>query len=122
MAHILVADDNVTQLEIQARLLEGGGHRVSLAFCPSEALRLIASAELIIMDLRFRNAQGDPDPQEGLGLIRHIRGSGCTAPVIVVSGWPEELHGSPEQAMVSRVMIKPVRMTVLLAAIQELLT
>jgi hypothetical protein len=55
-------------------------------------------------------------------LIRRIRDSGCRAPLIVMSGWPEELHGSPEQSMVARVMVKPVRITALLAAIRDLVS
>lgn len=120
MARVLLADDDCTQLELCARLIEAGGHQVVPAPCPSEALRHLSSAELIVMDLRFRNPEGDQDAQEGLALIRNIRESGCVAPVIVLSGWPEELRGSPEEKLVSRVMIKPVRMAVLLAAIGEL--
>jgi|SRR5581483_6500862 len=121
MSRVLLADDDATQLELQARLLETGGHQVALAFCPAETLRLLPTADVVIMDLRFRNSEGEPDVQEGLSLIRHIRESGCRAPVIVVSGWPEEIHEAPERNMVSRVMIKPVRIAVLLGVIRELL-
>jgi CheY-like chemotaxis protein len=121
MSRVLLADDDATQLELQARLLETGGHQVALAFCPAETLRLLPTADVVIMDLRFRNSEGEPDVQEGLSLIRHIRESGCRAPVIVVSGWPEEIHEAPERNMVSRVMIKPVRIAALLAVIRELL-
>ena len=121
MSQVLVAEDDAVQLELRAKLLETGGHQVSLACCPDEALRLLPSADVIIMDLRFRNRQGDPDAQEGLLLIRKIRDAGCQAPVIVLSGWPEELVGSPEERLVSRVMVKPVGLAALLAAIADLL-
>jgi CheY-like chemotaxis protein len=121
MPRVLLADDDSTQLEVQARLLETGGHQVSLAFCPAETLRLLPTADVVVMDLRFRNTEGEPDVREGLSLIRRIRESGCRKPVIVVSGWPEEIQEAPEGGMVSRVMIKPVRIAVLLAAIAELL-
>ncbi len=121
MARVLLADDDATQLELCARLIEAGGHQVTPAFCPSEVLRQVSSADIVIMDLRFRNADGDPDAQEGLALIRRIR-EACAAPVIVLSGWPEELRGSPEEKMISRVMIKPVRIPVLLAAVRELVS
>jgi len=117
MARVLLADDDATQLDLCARLIEAGGHQVTAAFCPSEALRHLSSADVVIMDLRFRNPQGDPDAQQGLELIRRIRESGSQTPLIVLSGWPEELRGSPEEQMVSRVMVKPVRMPTLLAAI-----
>ena len=122
MSRVLLADDDATQLELQARLLEAGGHQVSLAFCPEETIRLLPSADIVIMDLRFRNTQGDPDPQQGLSLIRRIREAGCRKPLIVVSGWPEELEQSPEYNLISRVMTKPVRIASLLAAIGELIT
>lgn len=122
MCRILVADDDVRQLELRGLLLEAGGHEVSLAFCPSEALRQLTVAEVVIMDLRFPNAQGDPDPAEGLKLIRQIRESGCRAPVIVISGWPQDLEGTPEARLVARVMAKPVGSEALLAAIGESLS
>ena len=122
MSRVLLADDDATQLELQARLLERGGHQVSLAFCPDETIRLLPTADIVIMDLRFRNTQGEPDAEEGLALIRRIRACGCRTPVIVVSGWPEELEESPEQQLISRVMTKPVRIASLLAAIGELAT
>ena len=120
MSRVLVADDDATQLELRAQLLELGGHQVSLACCPEETLRLLPSADVVVMDLRFRNARGEPDAQEGLSLIRGIRGSGCAAPVIVISGWPEDLDGTPEERLVSRVMVKPVGLAALLAAIESL--
>jgi hypothetical protein len=42
--------------------------------------------------------------------------------VIVISGWPEDLSGTPEERMVSRVMQKPVAIESLLGAIAELAT
>jgi CheY-like chemotaxis protein len=71
-------------------------------------------AELIIMDLRM------PDAVTGLGLIRQIRHSGHGGPVIVVSGWPDELYGQPEERMVSRVMVKPVPIAELFEVIRQL--
>ncbi len=121
MSRVLVAEDDATQLELRAKLLELGGHQVSVACCPEETLHLLPSADIVIMDLRFRNARGESDPQEGLSLIRHIRESGCTAPVIVISGWPADLDGTPEERLVSRVMVKPVGLAALLAAIEVLI-
>jgi CheY-like chemotaxis protein len=72
------------------------------------------------MDLRFPNAAGQPDSREGMALIRRIREAGYRAPVIVLSGWPEDLYGEPEEEMVSRIMVKPVRIPLLLELIEEL--
>jgi CheY-like chemotaxis protein len=120
MSRVLVADDDATQLELRAKLLETGGHQVSLACCPAETLRLLPAADVVVMDLRFRNVRGEPDAQEGLSLIREIRGSGSAAPVIVLSGWPEDMEGTPEERLVSRVMVKPVGLAALLAAIEAI--
>ena len=122
MARILLADDDARQLQLRARLLEAGGHEVSLAGHASEVIPYLATSEVVIIDLRFPNSQGEPDAAEGLKLIRQIRESGCRAPVIVISGWPEDLSGTPEERMVSRVMQKPVAIESLLGAIAELAT
>lgn len=122
MARILVVDDDARQLELRARLLEAGGHQVILAFSPSEVMRHLSAAEVVILDLRFPNAEGQPDAAEGLKLIRQIRDSGCSAPLLVICGWPQDLDGTPEQDMISRVMLKPVGMATLLAAVGEFLT
>ena len=122
MARILLADDDARQLQLRARLLEAGGHEVSLAGHASEVIPYLATSQVVIIDLRFPNSQGQPDAAEGLKLIRQIRESGCRAPVIVISGWPEDLSGTPEERMVSRVMQKPVAIESLLGAIAELAT
>ena len=119
MSRVLVADDDVQLLEVRANLLEASGHQVAVAFSPSEALRQAAAAEVVVMDLRFLNADGKPDPAEGLKLIRQIRASGCRAPVIVLSGWPQDLEGKLEEGLVSRVMMKPVGIDDLMKAIGE---
>jgi CheY-like chemotaxis protein len=122
MARILLADDDARQLQLRARLLEASGHEVSLAGHASEVIPYLATSQVVIIDLRFPNSQGQPDAAEGLKLIRQIRESGCRAPVIVISGWPEDLSGTPEEGMVSRVMQKPVAIESLLGAIAELAT
>jgi CheY-like chemotaxis protein len=123
MARILVADDDPAQLNLRKAILEAGGHEVDVALSPATASAFLehSCADLILMDLRFANAAGTQDAEEGLALIRRIREIGCQSPAIVLSGWPEELYGRPEEKMVSRVLIKPISMAVLLQAIQELL-
>ena len=120
MARILLADDDARQLQLRARLLEASGHEVSLAGHASAVIPYLATSQVVIIDLRFPNSQGQPDAAEGLKLIRQIRESGCRAPVIVISGWPGDLSGTPEEQMVSRVMQKPVAIESLLGAIAEL--
>ena len=122
MSRILLADDDLVQLDLRKTMLESAGHEVEVAFSPREALRHLGRgwANLLIMDLRFPNAAGEPDAREGLTLIRRIREQGWEAPVVVLSGWPEDLYGQPEEKMVSRVMVKPVASRELLEAVAEL--
>lgn len=122
MSRILMADDDLVQLDLRKTMLESAGHEVRVAFSPREALRHLGRgwANLLIMDLRFPNAAGEPDSREGLKMIRSIREQGCVAPVVVLSGWPEDLYGTPEEKMVSRVMVKPVACRLLLETVAEL--
>src|SRR5579863_7445214 len=109
MSRILVADDDPAQLDVRRLMLQASGYDVLLAMEPSDALaQLKRGCDLLIMDLRFLNCAGVPDPREGLALIRRIRELGNEVPVVVLSGWPDDLYGSPEEKMVSRVMLKPV--------------
>jgi CheY-like chemotaxis protein len=102
MAHILVADDDVEQIGIQRKLLENLGYDVGTAVSPAETLRAFERRrpDLIIVDLRF------PHAADGLGLIRDIRRMDPRLPMIVLSGWPDDLYGTPEEKMVSRVLVK----------------
>src|SRR5260370_25099797 len=63
MPRILVADDDPVQLDLRKLLLETEGHVVSLASSTVEAVRHLREqgADLVIMDLRFPNADGTPD-------------------------------------------------------------
>jgi CheY-like chemotaxis protein len=117
-----VADDDLDQLVVRKTLIESAGHEVVVAACPSDALRELerSAADLVIMDLRFPNAAGQPDSREGMALIRRIRQAGYRLPVVVLSGWPEDLYGEPEEEMVSRIMVKPVGIPLLLELIEEL--
>lgn len=113
MARIVVADDDLEQVTLRKQLLEQGGHRVDIALCVESTLFQVESgdADLVIMDLRF------PETRDGVALIHRLRQMGWQKPLIVISGWPEDLYGQPEEAMVSRIMVKPVPMAELLDAV-----
>jgi CheY-like chemotaxis protein len=116
VARILVADDDLEQVQLFQILLQSAGHAVAVTTDPREMLLHLTfdEPELLLMDLRF------PDARVGLALVRHIRESGCKMPVIILSGWPEELYGQPEEAMVDRILVKPIPMNDLLQAIAAL--
>jgi CheY-like chemotaxis protein len=123
MSHILIADDDPVQLELRRDLLLSEGHDVTIALTAAQTMRRLQTraADLIIMDLRFPNAEGESDSREGLALIRRIRDVGCTAPVLVISGWPADLEGQPEEGMVSRILLKPVKPAALMHAVREMI-
>jgi CheY-like chemotaxis protein len=123
MSRILVVDDDAVQLDLRKRLLEIAGYQVETALGAQQTERQLENAptDLVILDLRFPNALGEPDAQEGLALIRRIRALGCRVPVIVLSGWPEDLYGEPEERLVSRILIKPVNSREFLDTIRGLL-
>ena len=102
MSSILVADDDVEQVSVQRNLLETLGYEVRTAISPADTLSELARnrTDLVIVDLRF------PKATDGLALIRGISEKFCKLPLIVLSGWPDDLYGSPEEELVSRVLMK----------------
>src|SRR5579863_6477435 len=117
MARILVVDDDPEQVALQQKLLEAFGHHVTPSVCAAEALRQLTQCrpDLIVVDLRL------PSAYDGLALLRAIRGAGCRVPIILQSGWPDDIYGTPEEKMVSRVLLKG-SIRELLAVIAELFT
>jgi DNA-binding response OmpR family regulator len=115
---ILIADDDLSQLGLRKLLLETAGHQVRAALSVADALRQTAQgwADLLILDLRM------PDAEHGLGLIRGIRESGCAKPILVLSGWPDDLYGQPEERMVTSVIVKTAGTAALLDAISGILS
>jgi CheY-like chemotaxis protein len=122
MPRILVADDDPVQLDLRKMLLEAAGHEVSLAQSTVEAVHHLREqgADLVIMDLRFPNSYGTPDSREGLALIRDIHHAGCHTPMMVLSGWPQDLEGQPEEEFVACVLVKPVKPATLMQAIRDI--
>jgi CheY-like chemotaxis protein len=123
MHRILAADDDPLQLDFRKSVLETGGHAVVSTLSVRATTRALEDGrfDLIVMDLRFPNVQGQSDSREGLRLIRQIRDIDSKVPIIVLSGWPADIEGQPEEKMVSRVLLKTIKPTALLGAARELL-
>jgi len=117
MNRILVADDDEMQIFMQRSMLEALGYEVQTAISPAETLRELerSRTDLVIVDLRF------PQAADGLELIRGIRRKFHQLPLIVLSGWPDDLYGAPEEELVSRVVVKG-NVRELVRTIAELLT
>jgi CheY-like chemotaxis protein len=121
MSRILLVDDDAVQLDLYKQVLEMAGYRAEVAVTRAQTVRRLGNADLVLMDLRLPNELGESDSREGMALIRQIRDLGCRAPVIVLSGWPADLYGQPEEQLVSRILVKPVGPRELLEAIGALL-
>ncbi len=90
-ATILLVDDNADGILARRSVLQELGYKVVPADCGSEALKL-AEAEnfdLVITDYRM-------SPTDGLELIRQLRHSGYQKPIILLTGFAENLGLRPE--------------------------
>src|ERR1035437_5065423 len=112
MSRILVADDDALQLDLRKQILEIAGYQVEIALTARETVRHLENApadlviHLVLMDLRFPNALGEPDAQEGMALIRGIRDLGCRAPVIVLRSEEHTSELQSRQYLVCRLLLE----------------
>jgi CheY-like chemotaxis protein len=116
MARVLLVDDDAAALDLRQLILEREGHQVASASDTVQARALFADAQpqIAVLDLRM------PEATDGLALIRAFRAAAPDLRIIVLSGWPPDLEGTPEAAMVNQVLAKPVRTAILAGAIGSL--
>jgi DNA-binding NtrC family response regulator len=81
MAQVLVVDDDLGMREWFTEVLEGAGHRVSVARDGLEAKTCVnqEAPEFVITDISMPN-------EEGLGLLLGMRRSNPALKIIVISG------------------------------------
>jgi CheY-like chemotaxis protein len=121
MAHILVMDDETSVRSLFGQLLESAGYSVVLASDGREGLRLMKQQkpDLIITDIMM------PE-MDGLELLMNIRKQHLDVPVIAISGGmkTQAVNFLPQAKKLGaqRVFIKPVELSALLQAVQELLS
>ncbi|MBK5294347.1 MAG: response regulator [Acidobacteriia bacterium] len=110
MPRILLVDDDPDQLEIRKLILEGEGHQVATSSSRLDALSgfLESTPDVVVMDLRL------PGAVDGLQLIRELHAANHQVRIVVLSGWPADLTGKPEEALVLQVIQKPVKSHLLL--------
>lgn len=70
-----------------------------------------SNPEIVVLDLRL------PEAAAGLALIREFRSAAPEVRIIVLSGWPLDLEGTPEAQMVNLVLAKPMRTAELVSAL-----
>ena len=105
---VLLVDDALEQLTLRRLILEHEGFSVATAGSASEAIAQFGECDTAVIDLRI------PTLQDGLGLIRALHEQEPATPLIVLAGFPDELKGRPEYAMVRHVLRKgnPTRVLV----------
>jgi DNA-binding response OmpR family regulator len=116
MARVLLVDDDAAALDLRKLILEREGHQVSAASDPVKARAFFAEMrpESVVLDLRL------PEAADGLALIRDFRAAAPGVRIIVLSGWPLDLEGTPESSMVNQILAKPIRTAMLIDALGNL--
>lgn len=116
MRNILLVDDDRDQLVVRQLILERSGHKVTAAADAAQARAAFTSThpDTVIMDLRVPNAA------DGLKLIRELHAESPATEILVLSGAPQDIAGTPEESMVRHVLAKPVRSQKLLGWLAKL--
>ncbi|MBI3469446.1 MAG: response regulator, partial [Planctomycetes bacterium] len=84
---ILIVEDDEAMAALQRRSLERGGYQVLTASTPEQAHEILRSGdvELIVLDYRL------PGGSTGLDFFEQLKLRGCELPVIIVTGFSEEI-------------------------------
>lgn len=117
--HVLVAEDEVLVAWALRAILEEAGYQVTLAHDGVQALAFQAQtpADVLLTDLQMPRLGG-------LALIRQLRATCPTLPVVVMTGAADagaldELRNAPAAGTI--IMTKPVSSRPVIAAIQTVL-
>jgi CheY-like chemotaxis protein len=115
VARILLVEDDRDQRELRRMLLQHSGHDVDGCTMPLEAEAACATRtpDIVVMDLRL------PTAADGRGLVRALRGRHPALPIIVCTGWADDLDGTPEKDTVQAVLRKPIKSEELVKLISQ---
>jgi DNA-binding response OmpR family regulator len=82
-SRVLVVDEDLAVLRLCERVLGAGGYQVVSATDPAQALVRIADGafDAVLIDI-------DLPGQDGLQLLREMRGRGLVAPVLLMTAFP----------------------------------
>ncbi|MDA0746501.1 MAG: response regulator [bacterium] len=114
MAKIVVIDDDASVREVVVRILQFSQHEVLGFEDGAPALDEVDyhAVDLVITDMNM--------PTSGEKVIEHIRAQGSSVPIIVLSGYVDEIRAERLERMgVSRILNKPFKVPQLLGVVQE---
>jgi CheY-like chemotaxis protein len=113
-SHVVVAEDEALVAMMVAEILEEQGHRVTVTHDGQQALDAEQAdpADLLLTDLRMPRLDGN-------ALIRRIREHRPDLPIIVMTGYSEEMPCEEVGRLV--ILRKPVAPDTLEAAVKSLL-
>ncbi len=100
-ACILMVDDNRDGILARRSVLEELGYEVISAGCGADALNLVKEHEfdLVVTDYKM-------SPMDGLELIRRLRADDFSKPIILLSGFVDNLGMRPESTGADAVLQK----------------
>jgi len=112
---VLVVDDDQSVRESLKRVLQGAGYEVVLAAGGLEALVRFdpEQIDLLLLDLSLPN-------QSGWDVFERVTARCACVPVIIITGLPDQ-YRTAVAAGVGALFEKPVEVTALLTAMEELL-
>jgi two-component system sensor histidine kinase/response regulator len=119
--HVLVAEDNIVNQKLVARLLEKWGHTVVLASTGTEVLRALDRElfDLVLMDVQMP----DMDGLQATAVIRaQEHRTGTHVPIIALTAYV--MPGDEAQCLAAGMdayVTKPIRPADLLAALQRIM-
>ncbi len=116
---ILVAEDNIVNQRLAARLLEKEGYSVEVAASGTQALEWLEKAhfDLVLMDLQMPELDGW---QTAIQIRRKERGSGNRLPIVAVTAQASEQDRQRSfEAGMDGYVTKPVRVPELMSMIQS---
>jgi len=113
---VLIVDDEAPLVGMLPRLLASEGHRVTPCTSGEEALARFDPAvhDLVITDLGMADLNG-------LQLAEALRARSPETPVILATGWGNELDPDNPPPGVSKVLAKPYRLAMVLDAIDAVM-
>ncbi|HTS47096.1 MAG TPA: response regulator [Bryobacteraceae bacterium] len=118
---ILIAEDNIVNQRLAARLLEREGHQVEIAASGKQALDLLEGKQfdLVLMDIQMPEMDG---LQATAQIRRKERGSGQRIPIIAITAQASESDRQRcFEAGMDAYMTKPVRVPELMSMIESLI-